>query len=52
MLTTLLCILFSDTLNFDGLTLQSLFQWYNNHPFLFMLVVAEVVNMFNCKKEQ
>lgn len=45
MIITLLCLLFSNTLNFDGLTLQSLFQWYSNHPFLFMMATSELVSV-------
>jgi hypothetical protein len=42
MILTLLCVIFSHTLNFDGLTLPILFQWYCNHPFLFMLALGEI----------
>lgn len=45
MIVTLLCILFSNNLNFDGLTLQTLFEWYCNHPILFMLAVCEFTGL-------
>ena len=43
MIITLLCIAFSQTLNFEGLTLPILFDWYCNHPFLFLLAVGETL---------
>ena len=45
MFITLLCILFSNNLNFDNLTLTSLFNWYVNHPFLFMYAFSETVRL-------
>lgn len=42
MFITLLCIMFSNSLNFDGLTLPILFQWFCNHPFLFMFAIGEI----------
>lgn len=42
MIITLICILFSNSLNFDGLTLSGLFQWYQHHPFLFLFALGEV----------
>ena len=42
MIITLLCILFSKNLSFNGLTLPILFEWYCNHPFLFMFVMGEI----------
>jgi len=45
MIVTLLCIMFSKILNFDGLTLQTLFEWYCNHPILFMLAMCECTGM-------
>lgn len=41
MIITLLCILISKTLNFDGLTLSILFEWYCRHPFLFIFAISE-----------
>lgn len=41
MILTFICIIFS-SLQFDGLTLPILFQWYCNHPFLFMLALGEI----------
>lgn len=41
MILTFICIIFS-SLHFDGLTLPMLFQWYCNHPFLFMLALGEI----------
>lgn len=43
MIVTLLCIAFSQTLNFEGLTLSILFDWYCNHPFLFLLALGEML---------
>ena len=45
MIVTLLCIAFSSILNFDGLTLQTLFEWYCNHPFLFILFIWEYAGL-------
>ena len=42
--TLIFIALFKD-LCFDNLTLTSLFNWYINHPFLFMLAVSEVVRL-------
>jgi hypothetical protein len=44
MFIILLCILFSGTLNFDNLTLISLFNWYVNHPFLFIFAIYNIIN--------
>lgn len=46
MIITLLCIIFSNSLSLNGLTLPVLFDWYCNHPFLFMLAVSETVSFF------
>ena len=43
MLTVLLCILFSKTLSFQGLTVAILLSWFNLHPFLAMLAVGELI---------
>lgn len=43
MFTTLLCIAFFKDLSFDGLTLQTLFNWFCGHPFLFLLVFIELL---------
>ena len=51
MLITLLCIIFSD-LKFDGLTLPVLFEWYCNHPFLFLFAVSEIVEYAKVKIER
>lgn len=45
MLITLLCILLYGDLNFDGLTLQSLFSWYMVHPIWFILAISELVHV-------
>ena len=45
MIVTLLCIIFSKSLSLDGLTLPVLFNWYCNHPFIFMLAVGEVISL-------
>lgn len=45
MFTTLLCIMFSSTLNFDNLTIQTLFEWYCQHPFLLMFAISEILTM-------
>lgn len=42
MLVVLLCIAFSSTLNFDGLTVSVLWQWFQGHPFLLMMALGEV----------
>lgn len=43
MIVTLLCVFLSKTLALKGLTLYNLFEWYVNHPFLFMLAFSELV---------
>lgn len=45
MIVTWLCILFSKTLALKGLTLYNLFEWYVNHPFLFMLAFSELFSV-------
>ena len=45
MIVTLLCIFLSKTLALKGLTLYNLFEWYVNHPFLFMLAFSELVSV-------
>ena len=47
MIITLLCIIFSNDLSFSNLTLQALFQWYCNHPFLFILAFMDFTGKFN-----
>ena len=44
MFTTLLCILFSTTLNFENLTLATLCDWYCEHPFLLMFAISEILS--------
>ena len=46
MLVTLLCILFCKDLQLEGLTLQILFNWYCNHPFLFMMAASEIIQCY------
>ena len=46
MFITLLCIIFSETLKFDGLTVIKLWEWFNLHPFLFMLALSEIIAEF------
>lgn len=43
MLIILLCILISPILNFEGLTLIELMKWFNNHPFLLLLSIMEIL---------
>jgi hypothetical protein len=43
MLITILCITFG-SLTFKGLTLQALFAWFCNHPFLFFMALNELVH--------
>lgn len=47
MIIVLLCIMFSSTLNFHGLTLVSLALWFNVHPFLAMFAIGEVFSSTN-----
>lgn len=42
MFTLLLCITFSKTLTFAGLTLPTLFTWFCHHPFLFIIMLNEI----------
>lgn len=42
MLTTFLVILFSD-LTFADISIQGLMQWYNYHPFAFIIAVQDVI---------
>lgn len=53
MIVILLCVAFSSILNFDGLTLQTLFEWFSNHPILFLLTIYEFLGVirfnFNIK---
>ena len=52
MFITLLCVMFSSTLNFDNLTIQSLFDWYCQHPFLLMFAISEIFTMtINVKRK-
>lgn len=44
MITLLLCILFSNTLQFNGLTLVKLLNWFNGHPFLAIFVLIEILS--------
>lgn len=46
MIITLLCIIFNETLNLDGLTVIKLWEWFNLHPFLFMLALSEIMAEF------
>ena len=46
MVVTMICIVFSDSLHLSNLTLPILFDWYSNHPFLFMLALSEIVTFF------
>ena len=41
-LTILAIILYSD-LNFDGLTITNLLDWYCQHPFWAMLAIGEII---------
>ena len=50
MIITLLCIIFSSDLSFGNLTLQTLFQWYCNHPLLFILAFCDLTGKFNLIK--
>ena len=45
MIITLLCVAFG-SLTFKGLTLAGLMAWFNHHPFLFILVIWELVHGF------
>jgi hypothetical protein len=53
MIVILFCVAFSSCLNFDGLTLQTLFEWFLNHPILFLLAIWEYAGVirfnFNIK---
>ncbi len=40
---TLLCILFYSDLNFEGLTMSYIFDWYCHHPFWAMFAITEIV---------
>ena len=50
MFITILCIFFANHLTLYHLTLQTLFKWYCNHPFLFMMAVTELMGNFNLIK--
>lgn len=50
MFITLLCIFFANDLTLYHLTLQTLFNWYCNHPLLFMMAVTELMGNFNLIK--
>lgn len=39
----LICIAFSKTLTFGGLTLTGLMEWMNYHPFIFFIMVIEML---------
>jgi hypothetical protein len=41
---TLLLIIAIGSLTFHDLTLCSLFAYLNTHPFLFILIIAEIIN--------
>lgn len=43
MITVLLCVVFS-SLTFKGLTLAGLMAWFNVHPFLFLMVLWELLH--------
>jgi hypothetical protein len=47
MFIVLLCIAFSSTLNFQGLTLISLVTWFNIHPFLALMAISELFTVTN-----
>lgn len=42
MFIILLCCIFSHSLSLHNLSLQTLFIWFNYHPFLFILAIAEI----------
>lgn len=44
MFITILCVLCSQALDFDHLTLPILFNWYCGHPFLFMFMICELAS--------
>ena len=43
MFLTLLAIMLYSDLNFDGLTISSLLDWYCQHPFWAMLAMGEII---------
>lgn len=44
MFLTFLFVTFSQQLTFKHLTLPILWQWYCNHPFLFLMVCGELMS--------
>lgn len=44
MFLTFLFVALSQQLTFNHLTLQILWQWYCNHPFLFLMVCGELMS--------
>lgn len=42
MLTILLSILFSKDLTFANLTVQTLLNWYNTHPFIAIIAIFDI----------
>lgn len=52
MFTLILCYIFSDSLNW-GATVVDIVKWFNNHPFLTLIVLGELkifVTKINIKK--
>lgn len=43
MIITLLFVMVAKEISLDGLTLQSLFQAYCNHPFWFIIALIEMI---------
>jgi hypothetical protein len=41
MITLILCYIFSDTLNW-GATVVDVIKWFNNHPFLTLIIIGEL----------
>ena len=46
MFLTLLAIMLYSDLNFDGLTISSLLDWYCQHPFWAMFLIGEIIGSF------
>lgn len=42
MFILILCYIFSDTLNW-GATVVDIIMWFNNHPFLAILCIEEII---------
>jgi hypothetical protein len=51
MIILLLCIFFSKTLSFGGLTFISILEWFNYHPFLAILLIAEIASYAKTSKK-